>query len=150
MGFRAFFVAGSHSWGCLMVEPLNLEAIKARASQATGLGDRALTLGEWQTVAYSATDVWPLVAEVERLRQAHIPGDEGLQDTITIPRPHVPFGPDHIPEREADADYLRSAVRNIKHLERGERIWGSNLTATIIKLLLDSAAALTTPEAQNK
>jgi hypothetical protein len=67
-------------------------------------------------------------------------------ETITIPRPHVPYGPAGVPERVADADYLRAAVRNLKHLSQGERIWGSNLTATVVKLLTDSADALTPKE----
>lgn len=67
--------------------------------------------------------------------------------TITIPRPHVPYGPDHVTEDQADADYLRSAVRNIDHLSRGERIWGSNVTATVRKVLLDAADTLAAPPA---
>ncbi len=62
--------------------------------------------------------------------------------TITIPTPHVPFGPTGVPEHEADADYLRSAVRNIEYLERGEKLWGSNVTATVVKLLNDAADAV--------
>jgi len=62
--------------------------------------------------------------------------------TITIPRPHVPFGPTHVSPEAADADYLRAAVRGIHHLNHGERIWGHNLTATVVKLLLDSATAV--------
>ena len=61
---------------------------------------------------------------------------------ITIPVPHVIYGPQGIPVDEADADYLRSAVKNIDHLSHGERLWGSNLTATVRKLLLDAAQAL--------
>lgn len=62
--------------------------------------------------------------------------------TITIPTPHVPFGPTHVPEHVADADYLRGAVRNIEYREQGEKLWGSNLTATVIKLLNDAAEAI--------
>jgi hypothetical protein len=65
-----------------------------------------------------------------------------MRATIKIPRPHVRFGPEGIAEEKADADYLRSAVRNIDYLGRGERLWGSNLTATVRKLLLDAAEAL--------
>lgn len=68
-------------------------------------------------------------------------------DTITIPRPHVPFGPVGVPANRADAEYLRSAVRNIEFsVNRGRALWGSNLTATITKLLLDTAAALDAQE----
>jgi len=65
-----------------------------------------------------------------------------LYETITIPRPHVAHGPEHVSAEKADADYLRHAVRNIDYLGRGERLWGSNLTATIRKLLLDAAEEL--------
>ena len=63
-------------------------------------------------------------------------------ETITIPSPHVPYGPIGIPADRADASYLRSAVRNIRHLGHGERLWGSNVTETVIKLLTDAAVAL--------
>lgn len=68
--------------------------------------------------------------------------DRIASQTITIRRPHVPFGPEHVSADKADADYLRSAVRNIDYLARGERLWGSNLTATIRQILLDAADAL--------
>ena len=62
---------------------------------------------------------------------------------ITIPRPHVPFGPDGVTAEKADADYLRNAVRIIKwRAATGREIWGSNLPATIIKLLGDAADAI--------
>lgn len=81
--------------------------------------------------------------------RAYAEGEEIVLDTaehvcptITIPRPHVPFGPEHVSPEKADAAYLRAAVRNVDHLGRGERLWGSNLTATVRKLLLDAAEAL--------
>lgn len=61
------------------------------------------------------------------------------EDAITIPRPHVPYGPIGVPERVADADYLREAA---KHIEGGFKVGGSNLSATVIKMLRDSADAL--------
>ena len=67
---------------------------------------------------------------------------EAATGTITIPAPHVTSGPEGIAANVADAAYLRSAVRNIDHLSHGERLWGSGLTATVRKLLLDSAQAL--------
>ena len=63
--------------------------------------------------------------------------------TITIPAPHVIYGPEGVPEAVADADYLRAAVRNIRYAEsNGASMFGSNLTNTVCKLLEDSAAAL--------
>lgn len=58
---------------------------------------------------------------------------------ITIPRPHVPFGPEGVPRHEADARYLHSAAN---HIEGGYKVGGRNLTATVIQLLRDSADAL--------
>ncbi|WP_067428484.1 hypothetical protein [Nocardioides jensenii] len=60
---------------------------------------------------------------------------DALAEVITIPRPTVPFGPKHLTQDEADADYLRSAARNIWDA----RCMGSNLTATVVKLLNDCA-----------
>jgi len=62
-----------------------------------------------------------------------------MSDNIRIPRPHVPFGPHGVPEREADADYLDHAARNIAG---GYAVGGYNVTATVIKLLHDTATAL--------
>lgn len=58
---------------------------------------------------------------------------------ITIPRPHVLFGPEGVPQHEADARYLHSAA---DHIEGGYKVGGRNLTATVIKLLHDAGAAL--------
>jgi hypothetical protein len=60
-------------------------------------------------------------------------------ERITIPRPRVPFGPEHLAEHEADAHYLREAAR---HIEGGYKVGGRNLTATVIQLLRDCADAL--------
>lgn len=64
-------------------------------------------------------------------------------ERLTIPRPHVPFGPEGIPADQADADYLRDAARNIEF----SRCMGSNLTATVVKLLNDCATAIDEREA---
>lgn len=58
--------------------------------------------------------------------------------TITVRRPHVNFGPKGVPMNQADADYLRDAARNIHHA----RCLGSNLTSTVMALLLDAARAI--------
>jgi hypothetical protein len=62
-----------------------------------------------------------------------------MTDTITIGKPHVPFGPHGIPEHKADADYLRHAARNI---EGGYAVGGYNVTRTVINLLHSVADAL--------
>ena len=61
-------------------------------------------------------------------------------DTITIPRPVVPFGPVSKTENEATADYLLEVVKKIngKYCTVG----GSNVTATVRKLLVDAADAV--------
>lgn len=61
---------------------------------------------------------------------------------ITIPRPHVPYGPHGVPEDEADANYLRDAARK---LEEFYRPFGSNLRATVVLLIRDAAAAIEAP-----
>lgn len=60
-------------------------------------------------------------------------------DTIVIPRPHVPFGPVNKSPNEADVDYLLSAADD---LEEFYKPFGSNLRATVVKLLRDSAEAI--------
>lgn len=64
---------------------------------------------------------------------------QGEPDALTIPRPHVPFGPNGVPEHEADAVYLDHAASN---LEGKFEVGGSNVRATVVKLLRDTAAAL--------
>ena len=61
-------------------------------------------------------------------------------DTITIPRPVVPFGPVSKTENEATADYLLEVVKKIdgKYCTVG----GSNVTAAVRKLLTDAADAV--------
>jgi len=61
-----------------------------------------------------------------------------MTDTITVRRPHVPFGPKGVPEHQADAKYLRDAAGNIEF----SRCMGSNLTATVVQLLTDAADAV--------
>jgi hypothetical protein len=71
---------------------------------------------------------------------ARLPEPQGEpSDAINIPRPHVPYGPIGIPEHMADADYLDHAAASLEgHYEVG----GSNVRATVVKLLRDTAAAL--------
>ena len=62
---------------------------------------------------------------------------------LTIPRPHVPHGPEDVTPEAADAEYMRWAVRDIRHAQdNGRSLWGSPLTGTICKLLGDVAEAL--------
>ncbi|MDQ0726832.1 hypothetical protein [Microbacterium sp. W4I20] len=60
-------------------------------------------------------------------------------DALTIPRPHVPYGPVGIPEHEADADYLEHAASS---LESHHEVGGSNVRATVVGILRDVATAL--------
>lgn len=62
-----------------------------------------------------------------------------MSETINIPRPHVPFGPEQTPELLADADYLDHAADN---LAGGYAVGGYNVTDTVIKLLHDTATSL--------
>jgi hypothetical protein len=57
---------------------------------------------------------------------------------IEVRRPHVVYGPKGIPWNQSDADYLREAARNIEYA----KCLGSNLTATVMALLLDAARAI--------
>lgn len=60
-------------------------------------------------------------------------------DAVTIPRPHVPYGPVGIPEHEADAAYLEHAAGSLEsHYEVG----GSNVRATVVGILRDVATTL--------
>lgn len=67
-------------------------------------------------------------------------------DAITVRRPHVENGPVGVPADKADADYLRSAVRNIEHRMSAVRgLWGSGVTAMVVQLLTDAADAIEHP-----
>ncbi|MDN4174755.1 hypothetical protein QWY28_17470 [Nocardioides sp. SOB77] len=82
----------------------------------------------------------PTTAALGGLTAAQVTGLERLTAaaTITVPRPHVLYGPEGMPVDQADARYLRDAARNVEHA----RCLGSNLTATVTKLLNDAADAL--------
>lgn len=58
---------------------------------------------------------------------------------LSIPRPHVPHGPSGLTADEADAMYLRKAADS---LESHYKPFGSNLRATIVKLVKDAADAI--------
>ena len=62
---------------------------------------------------------------------------------ISIPRPHVPHGPKGLTEDEADANYLRVAASD---LDEYYKPFGSNLRATIVKLIRDTAEAIESGE----
>ena len=62
-----------------------------------------------------------------------------MSDKVTIPRPHVPFGPLGVPEMLADVDYLDHAARSIAG---GYAVGGYNVTHTVIDLLHSVATAL--------
>lgn len=67
----------------------------------------------------------------------HVEYDE--EQWITIPRPHVPYGPHHVSEDESDVDYLRKAA---KDLEQHYKPFGSNVRDTVVKLLRDTADSI--------
>lgn len=58
--------------------------------------------------------------------------------TITVPKPRVPYGPEHLTEDEGTADYFREAARRISD----QRWFGSNLSATLASYLRDTADRL--------
>lgn len=60
-------------------------------------------------------------------------------ESITVPRPHVPFGPQGVLPEVADAAYLHRAARD---LEKHYRPFGSNLRARVVKLVHDAADAI--------
>lgn len=62
-----------------------------------------------------------------------------MPDQITIPRPHVPHGPRLLAENESDVMYLRKAAKDLRDHYKP---FGSNLRATIIKLIEDAADAI--------
>lgn len=70
---------------------------------------------------------------------------EAAGGSVTVPRPHVPHGPHGVPESQADADYLREAARK---LETHYKPFGSNLRATVVQLIRDTADALADSEGQ--
>lgn len=65
--------------------------------------------------------------------------------TRTLNIPSIPGGPDGIPVTEADANYYKSAARNIRwHFRNGESFAGSNVTETVARLCEAAANALET------
>lgn len=78
-----------------------------------------------------------------------------MAGTISIPTPNVPYGPNGVEPRLATADYLESVLLKVQAMtveDDGDRphrrihIGGSNVTATVERLLADVAAALRAPE----
>lgn len=64
---------------------------------------------------------------------------EKVAPLLVVPIPHVPFGPAEVPELVADATYLDHAASN---LEGRFEVGGSNVRATVVRLLRDTATAL--------
>ena len=62
-----------------------------------------------------------------------------VKQVLVVPVPHVPFGPQGVPELVADATYLDHAASN---LAGKFEVGGSNVRATVVKLLRDAAFAL--------
>lgn len=70
---------------------------------------------------------------------SHTVEEDVLDGHLVVPRPHVPFGPQGVPELIADATYLDHAASN---LEGKFEVGGSNVRATVVRLLRDVALAL--------
>lgn len=87
-------------------------------------------------------------AQLDREREAARRRNRAIQDAIAaqrieIPRPHVIFGPVGEPMNAADANYLRSAVVNIRYADaHGRGLWGSNVTDVVCRILQDTADAI--------
>lgn len=60
-------------------------------------------------------------------------------DSITIPRPHIPYGPIGVDLKRADVDALRKAAVDLAEFYRP---FGSNLRATVVQLIHDAADAI--------
>jgi hypothetical protein len=62
---------------------------------------------------------------------------------VLVQVPHILFGEKGMPENLEDADYYRSAARNIRHQANvGEPFAGSNVTEAVAKLCDNVADAL--------
>lgn len=60
-------------------------------------------------------------------------------DHVVITRPHVPHGPKQLTADASDVQYLREAAQKIQDFYKP---FGSNLRATIVKLIDDAADAI--------
>lgn len=60
-------------------------------------------------------------------------------DHVIIPRPHVPHGPKQLTADASDVQYLREAAQKIQDFYKP---FGSNLRATIVKLIDEAADAI--------
>lgn len=106
---------------------LRVYATKAWAETAAeGATERILT----RTVTNGRYDPWRPLSGAESAADGEV---------VTIPRPHVHHGPQEVPEAEADANYLREAAQK---LESHYKPFGSNLRATVVKVLRDTADAV--------
>lgn len=64
--------------------------------------------------------------------------DHALPDTVTIPKPRILTGPDHLTVDEATTTYLRDAARRV----RKNGYWGSGVTALVADTLDSVASAV--------
>jgi len=90
------------------------------------------------TTKEQATSI-DLAQKFDDLVVTQLPTAKHEDQTISVPRPHVPHGPRDVPAHVADARYLREAAH---HIRDGYAVGGYNLTSTVIRLLLDAAEAL--------
>lgn len=126
-------------------EDLPAGDVPERASRVVDpVGQAATRAQAWEEGVATALNHAILDADGVRLRLEHLDGRAWVNpyagcDEITVARPHVPYGPAHLPAGEADAGYLREAART---LEEHVRPFGSNLRATVVQLLRDAADAV--------
>ena len=105
---------------------------------------RTLTMNElvdWAAKFYTWQAEWRAERDKAQAELAASRTPATDEQTITVPRPHIPYGPEGIPADEADANYLRKAADD---LAVHYRCFGSNLRATVVKLMNDAADAIAT------
>jgi hypothetical protein len=67
----------------------------------------------------------------------------GHGNEVLVNVPHIVFGPKDAPARAPDAQYYRSAARNIRHQANvGQPFAGPNVTEAVAKLCDNAADAL--------
>lgn len=141
LGFPASEPVSIHSWQADLLAAIPSAPAPVVSDAAVDAAARALA-----GIVDVAEDYWrecsraALSAALPLLGAAPSATRED-DETITIPRPHVPHGPAHLSRDAADADYLWKAARD---LERHYKPFGSDLRATVVALIRDAADAIAT------